>query len=255
MSKKMYARNLLVESTIQIRFPTILSISAKEPVEFQEAVRSEYPIYHSKINNERTIMLNVTAPDVEPPIIQTQASKRYIFTTDDGNYKITLTNSFISISTINYKNWESFIGKFTKPLESFIKIYKPAFFERIGIRYIDAVSKERLNVQEKKWCELIDEKWIGVLSTIDEKDIINNNTAAEYYLHDKSVLVRVHLGLGRINNRPEKNYIIDCDTIKIKKILCSDDYLCVLDELHKYAETLFESVITDATRKAMNSIK
>ncbi|HWS42079.1 MAG TPA: TIGR04255 family protein, partial [Pseudoflavonifractor sp.] len=40
-----YAVNPLVEVICQLRFPAILSIGAKEPAEFQEAVRREFPRY------------------------------------------------------------------------------------------------------------------------------------------------------------------------------------------------------------------
>ena len=40
-----YARAPLVEVICQLRFPTILSIGAKEPAEFQEAIRKDFPQY------------------------------------------------------------------------------------------------------------------------------------------------------------------------------------------------------------------
>ena len=46
-----YAVNPLVEVICQLRFPAILSISAKEPVAFQEAVRRDFPRY--LVNHEQ----------------------------------------------------------------------------------------------------------------------------------------------------------------------------------------------------------
>ena len=43
-----YARSPLVEVICQLRFPSILSIGAKEPAEFQEAVRREFPRYAAR---------------------------------------------------------------------------------------------------------------------------------------------------------------------------------------------------------------
>lgn len=40
-----YENSPLLEVICQIRFPTILSVSAKEPAEFQEAVRGAFPRY------------------------------------------------------------------------------------------------------------------------------------------------------------------------------------------------------------------
>ena len=44
-----YAKPQLLEVICQLRFPTILSISAKEPAEFQELIRSDIPRYSRNI--------------------------------------------------------------------------------------------------------------------------------------------------------------------------------------------------------------
>ena len=43
-----YARAPLLEVICQLRFPTILSIGAKEPAEFQEAIRKDFPQYAAR---------------------------------------------------------------------------------------------------------------------------------------------------------------------------------------------------------------
>ena len=40
-----YQNNQLMEVICQLRFPEILAISAKAPVDFQEAIRGEFPQY------------------------------------------------------------------------------------------------------------------------------------------------------------------------------------------------------------------
>ena len=40
-----YRKNQLLEVICQLRFPTILSISAREPADFQDAIRDEFPKY------------------------------------------------------------------------------------------------------------------------------------------------------------------------------------------------------------------
>ena len=40
-----FSNNQLVEVICQLRFPTILAISAREPVDFQEAIRDVFPRY------------------------------------------------------------------------------------------------------------------------------------------------------------------------------------------------------------------
>ena len=44
-----YRKNQLLEVICQLRFPTILSISAREPADFQDAIRDEFPKYVSSV--------------------------------------------------------------------------------------------------------------------------------------------------------------------------------------------------------------
>ena len=43
-----YDKNQLVEVICQLRFPEILTIGANLPVEFQEAIRGEFPQYSKR---------------------------------------------------------------------------------------------------------------------------------------------------------------------------------------------------------------
>ena len=50
MNKRVkYNRCPLVEVIFQLRFPTILSINSKQPADFQEKIRKEYPFYDEGI--------------------------------------------------------------------------------------------------------------------------------------------------------------------------------------------------------------
>lgn len=50
-----------------------------------------------------------------------------------------------------------------KPLAQFIQIYQPAFFERIGLRYVNAFSRRALGLEELLWDDLIREPYLGIL--------------------------------------------------------------------------------------------
>ena len=86
------------------------------------------------------------------------------------------------MSTVNYTRWEEFYAKFKLVLANFVDVYHPAFYERIGLRYIDAFSREKLNITDKSWKELIQSPWIGPLSNVNEGDIINLGIDTEYIL-------------------------------------------------------------------------
>ncbi len=251
MEHHVYTNNPLLEVVLQLRFPTILMIGTKVPDEFQEAIREDYPSFHEGTTSQNTIMFNVNpANGILPPAIQSQQFKNYSFVSGDEKYKIDLTNSFISLSTHGYVSWDDFIQHLKKPVEEFIRIYKPAFFERIGLRYIDGLSKTKLRVEDKEWKDLVNGNWLGVLSDQEDKDVQLSNSQAEYFLDNKEILVRINAILGKDKERGENIFIIDSDVIKIKKSQINE-YENAINKLHGYSWKIFDSMITDVTRNAM----
>lgn len=251
MEHHVYANNPLLEVVLQLRFPTILMIGTKVPDEFQEAIREDYPSFHEGITNENTIMFNVNPVNgMLPPAIQSQQYKIYSFISGDEKYKIDLTNSFISLSTSGYVSWDDFTQHLKKPVEEFIRIYKPAFFERIGLRYIDGLSKTKLKVEDKEWKDLVNGNWLGILSAQDEKNVQISKAQAEYFLDNKEVLVRINAFLGKNMERTENIFIIDSDVIKMKQSQITE-YETAIEKLHGYSLGIFNSMITDITTAAM----
>ena len=46
----LYEKNQLIETICQLRFPTILSIDAKEPADFQDTIRADFPRYSCQMD-------------------------------------------------------------------------------------------------------------------------------------------------------------------------------------------------------------
>ena len=62
-----YLKPQLMEVICQLRFPTILSIGAKDPVDFQEKIRAKFPRYIRKTENPVQIVNG--KPEPQPPVI------------------------------------------------------------------------------------------------------------------------------------------------------------------------------------------
>ena len=249
MGKVLYKKNSILESIIQIKFPQILALKNEDPIQFQSLIRETFPIYQLSIEKQHEIAFNIEKEPTLAKILQSQQIKNHNFISTDGHYKINLTSGFISISTVKYDSWESIIDLFSKPMESFLKIYQPPFFERVGLRYIDGFSKKKLNLETCSWRDLIAPQWLGGYNLIeDENKVLTSNLEVEYVLDDGISHAKIRSGLGMNNN--EKIFLLDSDFIHIGNINIKD-YRAILEQLHVYAKGFINAAITQKLHEAM----
>ena len=251
----LYRRSPLIEVICQIRFPTILSISAKEPAEFQEAIRHDFPQYAAR--QEQPAPRVTAVENGVPKVTQQPAVTNYNFVSQDNLWKVNLTNSFIALSTLRYTRWEDFAQKLDKALASFIQIYKPDFFERVGLRYVNAVSKENLGLGDLLWDDLIQSPYLGILGEpdVDEKDVNKCAVDVETRLRDDCRL-KLHAGpglLGGGKKDPRPRFILDMDLSAAGK-LTPEQLPHKLETLHQLAGGLFHGAVTDELHNAMGPV-
>lgn len=249
-----YDHPQLAEVICQLRFPAILSIGAKEPVDFQDAIRSMFPRYAANVERPapRVTGLGTPNPQLEAP----KPVTNYSFISADSRWKLNLTSSFISLSTVAYPGWETFGQHFDLPLAQFIRIYQPAFFERIGLRYVNIFSRKDLALEGEPWRELIAAPWLGVLAEADESRTSKCSVDVEMNL-DSSCRAKVHAGPGMVKKNipnapqdPEVKFIFDMDLFMPGQI---DPRMAAasLETLHGHSTPLFQGAITDRLHSAL----
>ena len=249
MKRVIYEINPLIEVILQLRFPTNLSISNTEPIEFQRGISTLFPNYQPEIQNEQEISFIPNDTELKPSF-RNRNTVNHSFITKEGFSKITLTNSTISISTLKYTKWEDFFSLFSEVVQCFNDVYKPQYFERIGLRYIDAFRKEQLELTDTPWNELINKPWIGVLSDIDEEKTLLSTTDTEYLLDDSNTHLKVHSGIGRINNYPNPVFIIDSDFIHIANENI-EEWKKIAETLHNFSDDFYQRTITEKLKKSL----
>ena len=245
-----YEKNQLIETICQLRFPTILSIETKEPADFQDTIRAEFPRYSCQMDQ-------VNGSDGKP-----QQVRNHSFITEDGTFKISLTQDFIALSTMRYPGWEGFAGKLDEPLGQFIRVYKPAYFSRIGLRYLNAFSREQLGLTERRWNDLLQPQVLGILDDdeIDETAVVKCALDVERRLNERFG-VKMHAGPGNIRRTTRTGTVQEKET---RFILDLDVYAGgntalgaaaeTLEQLHAHADRLFSDAITDALHDAMEPV-
>ena len=249
-----YAHAQLREVICQIRFPAILSIGAEEPAAFQEAVRRTFPRYAVKQDRlpPKLTVVNGTPQMETPPSVT-----NYHFLSADNKWKLNLTRDFISLSTLSYDGWESFGQMLDRPLAEFIRLYQPAFFQRIGLRYVNLFSRKSLGLEGTPWRELFTAPYLGVLAEdLEERQVAASNINFDVAL-DNSCRTKVHAGPGLVKqtapNAPqdsEVKFVLDFDLYmggQLAPMLAAG----ALETLHGHAAPLFEGAITDRLRQAL----
>ncbi len=251
-----YRNNQLVEVICQLRFPEILSINTAPPAAFQEAIRLQYPSY--AVNHEPLPPRIVGAPGnfqvgQQSPIVN------YQFVSENGIWRINLTSRFISFSCAQYTNWEAFAQKLDAPLAAFIKIYKPAYFLRIGLRYLNAFSRRDLALEGIPFAQLFHPPYLGILAleNIDERETARSSVDSEVSLTGGCRL-KIHTGPGMVRRNGlqdnEVKFILDQDLFMPGNIPIN--YAAgALETLHSQAFPVFRSAITEVLHKAMGPIE
>ena len=252
-SRCIYQNNQLAEVICQLRFPEILTIGANLPVDFQEAIRDEFPIYSSRKEIPAPKLtgtpghLNV---DKQEPVIN------YQFASADGIWRVNLTGKFISLACTRYTRWEDFAKKLDKPLVAFIQIYKPAFFERIGLRYLNFFSRKDLEIEGTPFNMMFQPCYLGPLG---EEDVAEPNTVrcgvdAELNLRG-GCKVKLHAGPGLTKKNgkqdSEVKFIFDQDLFMLGNVPVNVS-AGALETLHRQADSIFRGAITPMLHNAMN---
>ncbi len=251
-----YRKNQLGEVICQLRFPEILAIGAKPPVDFQEAIRADYPQYSSRMEAPAPKLTgrpgNMTLQN-QPAVIN------YQFVSADGIWRVNLTQKFISLACSRYESWEQFAAKLDKPLAAFIRIYKPAYFERIGLRYVNFISRKALGLEATPYRDLIADKYLGVMSDEElmEAHVGRASVDAELMIRG-GCRVKLHAGPGQVHRAGktdgEVKFIFDQDLYMPGKI-APNLSAPALQTLHAQAWSIFRDAITEELHDAMEPVE
>lgn len=247
-----YGKRQLIEVICQLRFPTILSIDTREPADFQETIREAFPRYQCQV--EKLPGMN-GAP--------ARTVNNHTFLSEDGGFKLSLTKDFIALSTMRYTHWEDFAAQLDEPLGQFIRIYRPNCFDRVGLRYVNAFSREQLGLSGRRWNDLLQPAYLGILDEdeIDEGSVTKCSVDIERRLDTRAAL-KLHAGPGLIQRNirngnqiqqvqeKEVRFILDEDVYSITKVKPAA-VVETLGMLHDHADSIFSDAITTVLHDAM----
>lgn len=247
-----YRANQLGEVICQLRFPEILTIGANVPVAFQEAIRDEYPQYSAR---KEAPAPKVTGTPGNLSLENQPATINYQFVSEDGVWRVNLTSKFISLACSRYTSWEDFAQKLDKPLAAFIRVYKPAYFERVGLRYVNIFSRKDLELVGTPFKELISSCYLGILTEEDVQEAATTRCSVDTELSIRGgCRAKIHAGPGMVKKNgvqdPEVKFIFDQDLFMAGNMALNLS-AGALQTLHAQAYSIFRGAITDTLHDSM----
>lgn len=250
-----YRNNQLAEVICQLRFPEILKIEAELPAAFQEAIRDEYPRYTSRKENPAPRLQGVPG---NIQVTKPEPVTNYQFASADGLWRVNLTSKFISLACSKYTRWEDFAARLDKPLVAFIRTYHPAYFERVGLRYVNFFSRKELELEGTPYREMFAPCYLGPMmgGDVNEAGFSRCSVDFETAIHG-GCRVKVHAGPGMVRRGgkqdTETKFVFDQDLYMQGNIPVNT---CVgaLQTLHDQADSIFRGAVTELTHDAMNPI-
>ena len=251
--KIIYRKNPLDRVICQLRFPPILKIDTELPVKFQESIRNDFPEFREK---EETMLPIPQKDGQEIPLemlrnIMSTKIKNYEFASEDGLWRINLTRTFVALTSLKYERRSQFQQKLETPMRSLIEIYQPAYFSRIGLRYVDIIKRSLLNISNVNWSELLKPYILGLLGSEEVcSDVKSFEAKYEIQLEDNGGTARVTTGLVNWEEKSEQCFMIDTDFFITEKTRI-EDAESKLDFFHIRASRLIQWLITDRLHTAM----
>ena len=186
------------------------------------------------------------------PTAINKQSVNYQFTSEDRRNRVNLTPSFISLSTQEYTQWEDFRKEIQFVVKAFESVYKPAFYSRVGLRYEDVISRKKLNLEDRKWSDLIEPHILGIMSGEYEDGIRSFSLVSEFD-NGNQTITRARFELVQANNDPEILFLIDCDYYALKKTE-KDEMLGIAEKLHTNSTNFIRNAITEELHQAVEPI-
>ena len=248
-----YRRNQLAEVICQLRFPEILTIGANLPVQFQETIRDEYPQFQRRQENAAP---KITGAPGHFSLENQPAVINYQFTSADGVWRVNLTSRFISLTCSRYTCWEDFAQKLDKPLAAFICLYKPAYFERVGLRYLNFISRSALDLNGTPFSQLFEPCYLGplALDSVNESAVTRCSVDTEMAIRGGCRL-KLHAGPGLVKRNGQQDgevkFIFDQDLYMPGQVPVNLS-AGALQTLHSQAFAIFRGAITDTLHDALD---
>ena len=252
-----YPISPLIEVTFQVNFPTILAIEAEEPVRFQQQIMEKYPNYDSQTEYQSEVMVNLENEKANASASMSSHKRRklHIFVSEDQKWKITLAKDMLAFTTVDYKYWEDMADRTVEVINALLESYEPMYYNRVGLRYIDAIDRSVYGLEDVEWHELLKPHICGSLGFKTDETVMVRSSSVSSEISIGDVFINYASGTGTIDRHdgkmPHEAFVLNCDYYYNKKTNV-ENLAIIAEKLHTRSHAFFRESITDTLHNAMN---
>ena len=248
-----YEISPLEEVVCQLKFPPVLRIEAELPAAFQERVRADFPLFETV---ETALPTNLP-PELARLVHRGGAGTlpvEHWFSSDDEDrtWQLKLGRSKLSLSTVDYGQWEKFRQRLVGPLAALIEGYEPAPCNHVCLRYRNVIRRSRLSLDPNTpWSELLKPPLCGFLAASELQDeVVTARMRAATRLPSSSGWLDVEYGLAQEEPDDETAFVIDTHLFNDGPTEPTHAF-DRLEALHRQAGYFFRWCITDLLQEAL----
>jgi uncharacterized protein (TIGR04255 family) len=176
---------------------------------------------------------------------------RHLFEAEDRTWQVALTRETLELRTTVYRRWEEFRDRADKLRKAFEQTYKPTFYSRVGLRYVDVVRRSLLELEGTPWSELLNPYVAGELSA---PELANRIDSVSRELHCRlegdNCYLTLKTGIALADPEREPCFLIDSNFHTHKRMETAD-VANVLDTFNRTSGRLFRWSIQQRLHDAL----
>ena len=242
-----FEKNTLTGVSCQLSFPPILKIAQEMPSAFQEAIRTDYPLFEIRPT------ITVIAPMAPGQQVTQTVTNSYVFSTAESpqpERTLMMTQDSLALTTTAYTRRSEFLAHLKHPLDTLQKVYQPAFFTRVGFRYQNMIVRSALGLKEMPWHELLKPIFVGFASVEQLAGRVSVDYSQIQFKGDAGNVILQH-GATIDPTTSEVCYLIDIDVHTEERVEIQD-VTEKLKSLNYDALNLYHWCISDPLKTAMD---
>ncbi|WP_428818810.1 TIGR04255 family protein [Microbulbifer sp. MCCC 1A16149] len=251
VSPKIYGRNPLASTHIELRFHPITRIGRQQAdiAMFQDLVRKTFPKF--KQNNVRGVSIDPLGN------FSVQDEIEYEFSDVKGRNSITLNQQILRVNSSDHKDRHALIEQFSIGMNALTEVFGEVSAFRLGVRYVNNIDKERISSdlnQQLEWGSLVSGEFLSMPHEID--DLSNTNFLTEIRSNLANGDGEMTLRFGLTQNQQGAS---DCFRFDLDRYLHSEENI-ELTGIEKTIESftqdiycLFDKVMAEKLKLWMDS--